>query len=142
MKTKEELDLLMVDLCSRLPYGVKVYNTDSGIDPNVFSVVSINGFTKDVYLLRESDHKDTRLIDFSEVRPYLFPMSSMTEEQRAEFVDIGIREDLKYIDEPYKGEIRFSSESLQLAWLSKNHFDYRGLIPLGLAKDATGLGIY
>ena len=69
-----------------------------------------------------------RYVEIEAVKPYLFPLSSMTEEQRndlTKFVANGI-----------------TNENIVYDWFNKNHFDYRGLIPLGLANDATGLNIY
>ena len=65
------------------------------------------------------------------VKPYLFPLSSMTEEQRE-----------------LRDEILDSYNLMELSycelfdWYNKNHFDWRGLIPMGLANDATGKNIY
>ncbi len=65
-------------------------------------------------------------------KPYLFPMSGMTEEQKKEY---------QYITERWMNDPSYSiSDSID--WLNKNHFDYRGLIPMELAIDATGKGIY
>ena len=65
-------------------------------------------------------------------KPYLFPLSSMTEEQKKEY---------QYITERWMYDSSYSiSDSTD--WLNKNHFDYRGLIKKGLAIDATGLNIY
>ena len=53
----------------------------------------------------------------------------MTEEQLLELASISF-------------ENSIDSSIKTLDWLNKNYFDYRGLIPLGLAVDATGLNIY
>ena len=65
------------------------------------------------------------------VRPYLLPLSSMTEEQEKEYNDLNCYE---------LG--CFPNKEVALDYLIKNHFDYRGLIEKGLAIDATGLNIY
>ena len=116
--TPEERQLLLQDLCARLPYGVKVDvagNTQSLVgllDELVSAGYDINDF--DDYALED-------------VKPYLRPMSSMTEEEeerKCAFLDDiegGIEEAIpNYID-----------------WLNKKGFDYRGLIPMGLALPAT-----
>lgn len=64
-------------------------------------------------------------------KPYLFPMSSMTEEQSIEYINLCER---------LCPASTYSMEMID--WFHKNHFDYRGLIPMGLAIDATGLNIY
>ena len=116
--TPEERQLLLQDLCARLPYGVKVDvagNTQSLVgllDELVSAGYDINDF--DDYALED-------------VKPYLRPMSSMTEEEeerKCAFLDDiegGIEEAIpNYIN-----------------WLNKKMFDYRGLIPMGLALPAT-----
>ena len=67
------------------------------------------------------------------IKPYLFPLSSMTKEQRKEFVTT-----LKYL--PAEEIDIWTLDTYD--WCNKNHFDYRGLIRKGLAIDATGLNIY
>ena len=67
-----------------------------------------------------------------EIKPYLFPLSSMTEEQKRDY---------QYITERWMNDSSYSiSDSID--WLNKNHFDYRNLIEKGLAIDCTGLNIY
>ena len=124
---KEEKDLLLKDLCSRLPYGVKLETLEG---PQEFNIkwLSINMCNiASPYL------------------PYLLPLSSMTEEQKEEFrnkfdINIDISKIFDGID--FCGSISFRTISEILDWLNKNHFDYRGLIPKGLALDATGKDIY
>ena len=61
------------------------------------------------------------------IKPYLFPISSMTEEQKLE----------------YYGTFSLSGDiSGSIDFYNKHHLDYRGLIPMGLAIDATGKNIY
>ena len=81
-------------------------------------------------------------------KPYLFPLSSMTEEQKEELKDL-ISQETNILIEQLKnddcgidcGKYHFHS-TLELEWLLKNQFDFRGLIEKGLALDATGLNIY
>lgn len=120
--TPEQKDLLLKDLSSRLPYGVKISVNDKvetlqGIDI-LDNVVEYDSFLSS---------------DIEEVRPYLFPLSSMTEEQRKEFDTT-----LKYL--PAEEIDIWTLDTYD--WCNKNHFDYRGLIPKGLATDATNLNIY
>ena len=130
--TQEEKDLLLKDLCARLSYGVKCQ-------------VQEDEYTYIGTLCRiEVDNKNGHLLDFvetisgldcqvylTEVKPCLFPLSSMTEEQEKEYDDLNGYE---------LGCFPSTEEALD--YLIKNHFDYRGLIPKGLAIDATGLSIY
>jgi hypothetical protein len=69
----------------------------------------------------------------SKIKPYLFPMSSMTDEQKKEYALVMSGNNLSY-----SHLLGMSAED----WLNKNHFDYRGLIDKGLAIDATNLNIY
>ena len=84
-------------------------------------------------------------------KPYLFPMSSMTHEQRKELIayagyekreeDVGYHSETYYYDlVGHENELYPNSDAID--WLNKNHFDYRGLIDKGLAIAATGLNIY
>ena len=81
----------------------------------------------------------------NEYKPYLFPLSSMTEEQKKYISNKwGINEEFDFEIDPNWGEyfveLGYTVEFID--WLNKNHFDYRGLINKGLAIDATGLNIY
>lgn len=138
--TQEDKDLLIKDLCGRLPYGVKVQTTYINQKSKERSDIGIDVLTT-VEL--------SMLIDgFEEHKPYLFPMSSMTEEQREEFLNIQTEERKillnALIEYKYKkyDKIPIIAPHKQIEWLNKNHFDYRGLIEKGLAIDATGLNIY
>lgn len=134
--TQEEKDLLLQDICSRLPYGVKVE-----YENEIFDVEYVSPMYEEVKL----DIPETWTIGVSEVKPYLFPLSSITKEQWKEISDIQIKESLKSIDSnnDYMSNPLFSIGDLKvLDWCYANHIDYRGLIPMGLAIDATGLNIY
>ena len=111
--TKEDKELLLKDLCARLPYGVKIH---IGKTQRIEEFGDIN--------LRIGAINNT----YADVRPYLFPLSSMTEEQEKEW---------RYTLSS-DGNITYET----VDWCNKNHFDYRGLIPMGLAIDATGLNVY
>ena len=122
--TQEEnsKQLLLKDLCARLPYNVKVlYNNE------VFSIDYISATYEEIKL----DTSDNYTLNISEVKPYLFPLSSMTEEQEEEYNDLNSYE---------LGWFPHTPEALD--YLLKNHFDYMYLIDDGLAIDATNLDIY
>ena len=139
--TQEDKELLLKDLCARLPYGVKV---KLGDNPNIFD---LEYRIKFAVMYGDSDKLED-ILDITNIKPYLFPLSSMTEEQIKELkheiskqTDILI-ERMKNNDCGIDcGKYHFHS-LLELEWCLKNHFDYRGLIPKGLAIDATGLNIY
>ena len=131
--TQEEKDLLLKDLCARLPYGVKVqYKDFDPIDLESIDQYTVNGN----YLI-------------SLCKPYLRKMSSMTADELEELNDIafGNREDCGrccYREWFYVGdgtyELPYSTACRVLDWLNSHHFDYRGLyrglIPKGLALEA------
>lgn len=128
-------DLLLIDLCSRLYYKVKVsliYNNEEykgtlcAIYPEDNRVI-IDNLNKPCHYYKQTC--GGFLIGENKVKPYLFPLSSMTEEQKKEEYEI-----CKYYLNGY--EIKL------IDFYHKNHLDHRGLIPMGLAIDATGLGIY
>ena len=143
--TQEQKDLLLKDLSCRLPYGVKCQ-----VQEDEFTYIG-------TLCKLEIDNANGNLLDFaesvsglewqvylSEVKPYLFPLSSMTEEQKN---DCPINETTLNIINSNIGcygiiEIPWRLSFLFIDWCNKNHFDYRGLIPKDLANDATGLNIY
>lgn len=85
------------------------------------------------YSRLEDEDGNTTIVDF--VKPYLFPLSSMTEEQMFDFATVQA--------ENCKGSYPTLSEcSAIIDWGYKHHFDIYGLIPMGLAIDATSLNIY
>lgn len=121
---KEHKDLVITDLCGRLPHKVIVefvsYKGEEKPWVGELSCKDLDYFIHDV--------------GFVEIKPYLFPISSMTAEQRREYTHIA----------NMYGNLaatQLSGTTIQ-DWFDKNHLDYRGLIPKGLAKDATGLNIY
>lgn len=137
--TQEQKDILLKDLCARLPYGVKVE-----YENKIFDVEYVCPMYEEVKL----DIPETWTIDVSEVKPYLFPLSSMTEEQKNELREMEWSFDNSTICNiiecfgTYRAYVDHSCCSELIDWFIKNHFDYRGLIPMELANDATGLNIY
>ena len=126
---EEDKILLLKDLSARLTYGVKAYvknwsKLDRKYYEGIYTVESTHPSLNTV--LTYSDKFSVEVIlgypDDYDIKPYLFPMSEMSEEQ-------------------YNQYVKYSAiESID--WLNKNHFDYRGLIKKGLALDATNLNIY
>ena len=132
--TKEDKMLLIKDLSSRLPYAVHVQHISgvSGVlhDISIFHKYDANDTIYDVICYTDL-FKDGGRIAIEHFKPYLFPVSSMTEEQEKEYNNLNCYE---------LGCFPHSEEALD--YLTKNHFDYRHLIEKGLAIDATGLNIY
>jgi len=134
--TKEEKQLLLIDLCARLPYGVVIQITSDG-----GMVEASYDMRLDAGLLADLLHSED---DF---KPYLRPMSSMTEEELKELNDKYGNIAYFFIqDPPYYyglqaqhediGSIEISEFSEIYDWLNTHYFDYRGLIPMGLALEA------
>ena len=124
--TQEDKDLLIKDLCTRLPYGVKIK-----VD-KIDSPVSLFCIDKDKGIVFDR----VWTYPFEICKPYLFPTTLITKEQKEDLYkysgfDIDTDEATIKIDPIYIFD-----------WLNANHFDYRGLIDKGLAIDATNLGIY
>ena len=122
--TNKEKDLLLKDLCARLPYSVQCCAKNNHKISG--SLVGIIGEYIHVF---SSGHS---VFSINVIKPYLLPLSSMTEEQKQEY---------QYITERWMYDSSYSiSDSID--WLNVHHFDYRGLIEKSLALDATGLNIY
>ena len=141
--TQIDKELLLKDLCARLPYKVKVQDTYyKSLEPAPIWLLDLNA--QCVRLFADEGYQNIEYI-----KPYLFPLSSMTEEQKNECfkgtpLEIDKYGDIAVKDNSYGGSQYTDLENYLevINWLLKNHFDYRGLIPMGLAIDATGLNIY
>lgn len=134
--TQEDKELLLQDLCARLPYGVKVESVYINPDTKERKSHGIEVFdATDILVIKEG---------FGEFKPYLFPLSSMTESQNDSWRGAWLPDLLTTMDVYYPESEKYLalSHAKSLDWLNKNHFDYRGLIEKGLAIDATGLNIY
>ena len=134
--TQEQKNLLMRDLCARLPYRVKFKFKYSELSSEIMRAI----FLENYVIISSKDNS----CEINDIKPYLFPLSSMTEEQRAEYESLCIKETSEYSD-LYgiifaKDHYYDTVESID--YLYKNHIDVRGLIPLGLAIDCTNLNIY
>lgn len=121
MNLKDRTNLLK-DLCARIPYGVKCQclgriGTVRSID--TFGNTEVEGFSGSI------------VIDVSHVKPYLFPLSSMTPKQKSELSMLTA-----------DSERMFDSILIEIDFYHKYHIDYRGLIEKGLAIDCTNLNIY
>lgn len=120
--TQEDKNLLLKDLCARLPYNMFVEK-----DGRKCAVLSI---TNDGEVEIERGFGYHRYYDVQDVRPYLRPMSSMTEEEKEDY-------NSKFEGREFSWEIYYGSTD----WLNAHHFDFRGLIPMGLALEAPD-GMY
>ena len=142
----KDKELLFIDLCGRIPYKVRMFEIEpiNDIQSNL-TLLSITN-KESVICITPSGGVIGSSIDA--FKPYLFPISSMTEEQREEFLNIQTEERqillnalIEYKSGKYD-KIPIIAPYKQIEWLNKNHFDYRGLIEKGLAIDATNLNVY
>lgn len=135
---ESDKNLLLKDLSSRLPYGVKVYDIKSSINSSFMNLNHINGAVGEVFI---SCRYKCRTAPIEDIKPYLFPLSSMTEEQKKQLQELYF----DYIpDEIFNNtEFVYHYDCIHLIdWLNANHFDYRNLINKNLAIDCTNLNIY
>ena len=159
MTEEERKELLLKDLCTRLPYRVKVYAEYIDTDIEVEKVGVLSMVDNDTIIAFTCDDMNCyNYVAIHEVKPYLFPLSSMTEEQKEELITITngkfrcmLGDINNAIPGKNTGEWEVSENAyinsikvinILYIWLLKNHFDINGLIPMGLAIDATGLNIY
>lgn len=152
---EKEKDMLIKDICARIPYNVVgKCEIDASYDTPFDTIYQTHKFDAVVYglkedlllvtpLIKESDEQTfaeeevadgVSILDF---KPYLFPMSSMTEEEWEDYQKIRM---IDWVHGDINGT--FINAGLIVNWLNAHHFDYRGLIEKGLAIDATGLNIY
>lgn len=140
--TQKQKDLLLKDLCSRLPYRVKVQRLSYQTPLQLLSI-NPNGVT---WVTGDKGYPFE--VDWTDCKPYLFPLSSMTEEQYYELQDCSSADCLEHMKliKTLRDCTDFTHWPLYeyrvIDWFHKNHFDYRGLIERGLAIDATGKNIY
>ena len=127
--TQEDKELLLKDLCARLPYGIKA--SYYGADEECETWDEVDGVAFDYVEIGQYS------LPIERVKPYLFSMSSMTEEQWEEYQKIRM---IDWVHGDINGT--FINAGLIVDWLNTHHFDYRGIIEKGLAIDATNLNIY
>ena len=137
--------LLIKDLSARLPYAVTVEHT-SGFRGTLHDLTTFHLYDGDdiedidcgIHFFGDDDWFSVEYF-----KPYLFPLSSMTEKQKEEYhyiVNYISPDDTENWEE---GEFIYVNQIEQLLhFYHTNHLDYRGLIPKGLALDATGLNVY
>ena len=148
--TQEDKQLLFIDLCFKFPYGIKFpYHKEEDCNHRECDcIATIDTITEET--VEFTYDENGRIRDWScllsEVKPYLRPLSSMTEEERKELSE-------KYfwrVDRMGTIQIKYHSEGVWdedttcpteeyiylINWLNAHHFDYRGLIEKGLALEA------
>lgn len=127
--TQKDKELLFKDLSARLPYGV-ILKCDSNV------MMCIGPYTLDTITLDRIFNEHTEYVPFDVFKPYLFPLSSMTEEQKEEYCEL----QQKVI---YNSKGVVTEDVMNYVnWCYKNHLDINDLIPKDLAIDATNKNIY
>lgn len=139
---QEDKELLLKDICSRLPYGIKAsfYGTEEECETwDEIECVTLDGY---VEIGQYS-------LPVERIKPYLFPLSSMTKKQKIECfrgTPLQKEEDgnsvVKDVFYAYGQDTYLKSFLNVIDWLNAHHFDYRNLIEKSLALDATNLDIY
>ena len=148
----EDKKLILKDLSARLPYGVKVLTPNDqeaytllALHPN--KNIAVIGFEMDGMYV-------TSKVKIDDCKPLLRPMSSMTNSEKEELLNLLFDEEAKYFYIDEEGVIdgktsdlmkeglnypTFCPTNIELYtnWLNEHHFDYRGLIEKGLAKAVT-----
>ena len=145
--TQEDKELLLKDLCARLDTNLvcSIYRTDDyGVG---YRDEILSGYCKgDIwYEFYFGDDCGIGIDNVSKIKPYLFPLSSITEEQKS-YINgrWGVNEHFEFEIDPLWGEyfVDLSDAVEFINWCYENHFDINGLIPRGLAEDATDKNIY
>ena len=139
--TKEEKHLLLIDICAKLPYGLKVKETvysdsDSIYPPDKYpteeskacEVISVQSNCVTLHISPFGWKPE--ILELRQIKPYLRPMSSMTEEEDKEFAQLQT--------DFYTDGVLYPIVATNMTdWLNAHHFDYNGLIERGLALEAT-----
>lgn len=149
MKQKHK-ELLLKDLCARLPYKTIVQIDNCGIwDLRGIDHDDSSELRDRVIVWHGKNYPSSKnSFPIINCKPYLFPLSSMTKEQKEELKNLGWNFDnfeIHNVNEclgTYREFITYLDCFILIDWLNKHHFDYRGLILMGLAIDATELNIY
>ena len=134
---QEDKQLLLKDLCARLPYGVKcAFYSSHGVIPSTIVKIDIDNET----ISHKPEGQSSVYFHFVEsgnIKPYLRPMSSMTDEEKEEFRQMFCYEWEESVVELMYYSIEIGDADHLIDWLNEHHFDYRGLIEKGLALEAT-----
>ena len=133
--TQEVKELLLKDLCARLPYGVICYyNCVTSYDDMVIHKANCNGPLEGIVPMSNGNIGFMVGMDKinalqGDIKPYLRPLSSMTEKEKKELNDVAVIN-----CNEFEGCSTLFDET-GLDWLNAHHFDYRGLIEKGLAIE-------
>ena len=135
---QEDKELLLKDLSARIYYGVIVHveSHDGGADHSFDN--HLIGVQRAYAIVPRKDGIVTHFPIFlgANVKPYLRPLTSMTDEEREEYRKFSYYGAAGYRDNDFKEMVAVPSYE-KIDWLNAHHFDYRGLIERGLAIKVT-----
>ena len=145
--TQEDKKLLFEDLCARLDTNLvcSIYRIDDygvGYRDEILSGYCKGDIWDEFYF---GDDCGIGIDNVSKIKPYLIPLSKMTEEQKKYINDRwGVNENFDFEIDPNWGKffVELSDVVGFINWCYENHLDINGLIPRGLAEDATDKNIY
>ena len=140
--TQEEKQLLLKDICARIPYGLFCQAEDGK-----GKLISVECSTGEDLVYVDFGYPEAKEYDLNEgdsIKPYLRPMSSMTEEEKKEYESFFSTGEYSCGGSLYGTEYEYIADSPDdisqsiclFDWLDVHHFDYRGLIEKGLALEA------
>jgi len=131
--TQEEKQLLLKDLCARLPYGVICRANEINLDGELLFINKIYNIVA-LYNDKATGKFDTCPID--DVKPYLRPMSSMTEEEKTKVNELIYNRESIFTSPVPVWVINESDIETYIDFCLERHLDWRGLIEKGLALEA------
>ena len=127
--TKEEKQLLLKDICARLPYGVKMSNINA-----IHNGLDLPPITIDI---NDYENSNPLILINSGFVPYLRPMSSMTDDERKVYKSFISTQHHEWDGHGTSTDyVETDDVEKYFTWLNKKGFDYSGLIPMGLALEA------
>ena len=140
---QKDKDLLLADLCARLPYGVKFKWCDNFHVDDYYTLVGIN----EGQITGRDVNQDDCLFFWGKdkIKPYLRPLSSITEEEYDEmFQQLYSAQEEFFRNCSNTDTIgkTIAYDWVRYDWLNKNMFDYRGLIPKDLALSTDEFNPY
>lgn len=140
--TQKDKELLLKDLCARLPYGVKLaFYASATKQTYVCTLLGLEP-QEDEPVIAKTENGSFYMLA-GHVKPYLYPLSSITEEQEKELLKLGVSYGEYALHDDIRGlGIMVDEAYIFFEFCYKNHIDFLGLIEKDLAIDATGLNIY
>lgn len=143
--TEKQKEFLLADISARLPYGVKCAEIypDGNKFENVWDIIRVSKYVEDGIHISNCKTIYGYCSQIQNIKPYLFPLDSITIEQERELSKLGV----SYCEYALHDDIRGLGIMVDEAYIFfefcyKHHIDFLGLIDMGLAIDATGKNIY